>query len=136
VIEGEIHELRPKDAILFRVAHLGAEQPSTPEFLSTCVDVVMKEVRTWTELLRSIRRSNPSGTTSSETFKGTVHNLILAVGVEMQPTVIRSLDDKIHLGHVHAQLQRIYKVVSFIDGLFGVSGEVDRSIEVLAAAAA
>jgi hypothetical protein len=132
VIAGAAVERPVREASLFRLADLAAEQLDPEKFLSTFVDVVMKEVRTWKELLRSMMRGNPSSATSSETFKATVINFILAVGVEMQPTVIRSLDDKIHLRHVHAQLQMIYKVHSFIDGLFGLSGEVDRSIALLA----
>lgn len=141
-IENEIQELESgpdtREVSFFRLADLAAKQSNPLEFLSTFVDDVVKKengVRTWIELLRSILRGHPSGATSSETFEGTVRNFILSLGVEMREMLKRGVDNTC-LGDLNSKLQRIYKVHSFIDGLDVVRGEVDRSIELLAAAAA
>ncbi|MDR6536945.1 hypothetical protein [Variovorax soli] len=139
VIKDEVHELASgsdlsgtREVSFFRLAHLAEDQSNPLEFLSTCVDVSTKEPTTWIELLRSILRGNPSGATTSETLKRTVHNLIRAMGVEMQ-AAIREAFNKERLKAVNAQLQLIYTLHSLVDDLHRLIGEVGRSIELQAA---
>ncbi|VTU27209.1 hypothetical protein H4CHR_01948 [Variovorax sp. PBS-H4] len=132
-IENELHELESgadtRDVAFFKLAHLAEKQPNPLEFLETSLNVAKKEPSTWIELLRSILRGNPSGATSSDTFRGTVHHLILTLGVEMG-AIRRNEDDRLRV--INAQLQRVYTVHSLLDYLSELCGQVDRSIELQA----
>ena len=136
--DDEIHQLESSDdpndtreVSFFRLAHVAKKQANPLEFLSTAVKVAQKDPTTWIELLRSIVQDHSSGATSPEILKGTVGNLILAMGVEMQSMASWRLFDKKRLEMVNALLQRIYTVHKLIFDLEELRDQEWRSRKLL-----